>query len=114
MTRRQTVLVAVQAGVGLAVLVAAGQARLALLAALAAGSLCTTRARHIAQAAAILVCVVAGVALMYFSSPRRARLDDEPCSPPAGAVVRHVRRAADHPLRPIHSIGRLTTALRGC
>lgn len=107
-------LVAVQAGVGLAVLVAAGEGRLALLAALAAGSLCTTRARHIAPAAAMLVCVVAGVALMYFSSPPRARPGEELCSPPVGAVVRHVRRAADHPLRPIHSIGRLTTALRGC
>ena len=105
-------LVAAQGAVGLAVLIAAGEARLALLAALAAWSLCRTRARHIAPAAAILVCLVAGVALMSFSSPGRAHTEDELCSPPVEGVAREARRPAEHPLRPM--VGSSTMARRGC
>lgn len=114
MTRHQTTLIAVQAGVGLAVLIAASEARLALLAVLAAGSLTRTRARYAAPAAAFLVCLVAGVALTYSSAAPRPRRDVERCAPRVTAVVREALPTPQHPIRIGHLSRSSTTALRGC
>jgi hypothetical protein len=114
MTSRRTVLFAVQVGVGLTLLIAAGEARLALLVALAAGSLCATRVGHIAAAVVTLVCLVAGVAVINFSPAGRARPDDEPCAPPVGAVVSEARSDTKPSLRPIHPGRSSTPALRAC
>jgi hypothetical protein len=114
MTTRRTTLVAMQAGVGLAVVIAAGETRLALLAALAAGSLGATRVRHAAPAAAVLLCLVAGVALMSFSSARRGRPDGRPCVTPAGARESVTRHTAQYPMRRGPRPRRSTPSLRGC